>query len=130
MWRAKWIEPPQTRDGERMKRIRIVHKTEYHYNQPVMFGPHRAMLRPREGHDVHSVRGRLEVEPGAVCGTLPETRRSRRSGRGSARRQNNRVPYRADGSRFSVPVCARRAVGTGCLPASQLSYEGPKLQEW
>ena len=49
-----------------MKRIRIVHRTEYHYNQAVAFGPHRAMLRPREGHDVHIVRGRLEVEPTAT----------------------------------------------------------------
>jgi hypothetical protein len=36
-----------------MKRIRIIHKTEYFYNQPVKFGPHRAMMRPREGHDAH-----------------------------------------------------------------------------
>ena len=49
-----------------MKRIRIVHRTEYHYNQPVTFGPHRAMLRPREGHDVQIVRGRLDVEPMAT----------------------------------------------------------------
>ena len=49
-----------------MKRIRIVHRTEYHYNQPVYFGPHRAMIRPREGHDLHIVRGRLDVEPAAT----------------------------------------------------------------
>ena len=49
-----------------MKRIRIIHKTEYQYNQPVTFGPHRAMIRPREGHDVHIVRGRLDVEPKAT----------------------------------------------------------------
>jgi transglutaminase-like putative cysteine protease len=49
-----------------MKRIRILHRTEYHYHQPVTFGPHRAMLRPREGHDVHIVRGRLDVEPTAT----------------------------------------------------------------
>jgi len=36
-----------------MKRIRIIHKTEYHYNEPVTFGQHRALMRPREGHDVH-----------------------------------------------------------------------------
>ena len=48
-----------------MTRIRIIHRTEYHYNQPVTFGPHRAMMRPREGHDVHIVRGRLDVEPSA-----------------------------------------------------------------
>jgi transglutaminase-like putative cysteine protease len=46
-----------------MKRIRIVHKTAYHYHQPVAFGPHRALLRPREGHDVHVARSRLNVEP-------------------------------------------------------------------
>jgi transglutaminase-like putative cysteine protease len=46
-----------------MKRIRIIHKTEYLYNQPVAFGPHRALLRPREGHDVHIASSRLEVEP-------------------------------------------------------------------
>ncbi len=49
-----------------MKRIRIVHKTEYHYSEPVAFGPHRAMMRPREGHDVHIVRGRLDVAPTAT----------------------------------------------------------------
>lgn len=48
-----------------MKRIRIAHQTEYHYHTPVTFGPHRAMLRPREGHDVHIESLRLEVEPEA-----------------------------------------------------------------
>lgn len=46
-----------------MKRIRIQHTTEYHYKEPVTFGPHRALLRPREGHDVHIESGRLEIEP-------------------------------------------------------------------
>jgi transglutaminase-like putative cysteine protease len=46
-----------------MRRIRIIHQTQYHYHQPVAFGPHRALLRPREGHDLHITRSRLEVEP-------------------------------------------------------------------
>ncbi|HYP36440.1 MAG TPA: transglutaminase N-terminal domain-containing protein, partial [Stellaceae bacterium] len=49
-----------------MNRIRIVHETQYHYNQPVKFGPHRALLRPREGHDVHISRSRLSVAPAAA----------------------------------------------------------------
>ena len=49
-----------------MKRIRINHTTEYHYNQPVTFGPHRALMRPREGHDVHIESGRLDIEPKAT----------------------------------------------------------------
>ena len=48
-----------------MKRIKITHKTMYHYHTPVTFGPHRALLRPREGHDVHIASSLLEIEPKA-----------------------------------------------------------------
>lgn len=48
-----------------MKRIRIIHQTEYHYHQPVTFGPHRALMRPREDHDQRIVGGRFELEPAA-----------------------------------------------------------------
>ena len=48
-----------------MKRIRITHVTEYHYHVPVTFGPHRALLRPREGYDLHIESSRLEIEPKA-----------------------------------------------------------------
>lgn len=48
-----------------MKRVRIVHHTTYHYHVPVNFGPHRALLRPREGHDLHIEESRLNVEPRA-----------------------------------------------------------------
>ncbi len=48
-----------------MKRIRIIHSTEYHYHVPVTFGPHRALLRPREGHDLHIESTRLKIEPKA-----------------------------------------------------------------
>src|SRR5438552_18541749 len=48
-----------------MNRIRIIHKTEYFYNQPVRFGPHRALMRPREGRDAHVARARANVEPKA-----------------------------------------------------------------
>ncbi|MBV8129277.1 MAG: transglutaminase family protein [Planctomycetaceae bacterium] len=48
-----------------MKRIRIIHSTQYHYHAPVTFGPHRALLRPREGHDLHIESTRLEIEPKA-----------------------------------------------------------------
>jgi transglutaminase-like putative cysteine protease len=48
-----------------MKRIRIIHQTTYHYHAPVTFGPHRALLRPREGHDVHIAKSLLEIQPKA-----------------------------------------------------------------
>lgn len=48
-----------------MKRLRITHLTEYHYTEPVTFGPHRAFIRPREGHDVHIEGSLLEITPKA-----------------------------------------------------------------
>jgi transglutaminase-like putative cysteine protease len=48
-----------------VKKIRIIHKTAYHYRSAVEFGPHRAMLRPREGHDLHIASSRLIIEPHA-----------------------------------------------------------------
>jgi transglutaminase-like putative cysteine protease len=48
-----------------MKRIRIIHESAYHYHEPVSFGTHLAMLRPREGHDLHIAASRLVVEPAA-----------------------------------------------------------------
>lgn len=49
-----------------MKRLKITHKTAYFYNEPVSFGPHRIMMRPREGHDIRIIDGRLEVRPEAT----------------------------------------------------------------
>lgn len=46
-------------------RLRILHETTYFYKGPVTFGPHQAMLRPREGHDLHIDDARLEIEPAA-----------------------------------------------------------------
>jgi transglutaminase-like putative cysteine protease len=48
-----------------MKRIRIIHKTEYHYRQAVTFGTHHAMIWPREGHDVWIANAQLRIEPEA-----------------------------------------------------------------
>lgn len=56
-----------------MKRIRITHKTEYHYHTPVAFGAHRALLRPREGHDVHIDSSLLKTEPEADVHWLRDT---------------------------------------------------------
>lgn len=43
--------------------LRIVHETRYRYLSPVSFGPHRLVLRPREGHDVRVEDLRLEISP-------------------------------------------------------------------
>jgi len=48
-----------------LKRIQITHQTEYHYRSPVTFGPHRALVRPREGHDVHIESSRFVIDPPA-----------------------------------------------------------------
>lgn len=46
-----------------MSRLSIVHETTYRYRRPVAFGPHRLVLRPREGHDVDVVSMKLVVTP-------------------------------------------------------------------
>lgn len=45
------------------KPMRIVHTTEYHYREPVTFGVHRVLMRPREGHDLRIVNASVEVLP-------------------------------------------------------------------
>lgn len=46
-----------------MSKLRITHETTYAYRRVVRFGPHRLVLRPREGHDVRVVRMHVEIEP-------------------------------------------------------------------
>jgi transglutaminase-like putative cysteine protease len=49
-----------------MKRIRIMHRTEYCYRSAVRLGPHQAMMRPREGHDLHIENAQVAIEPTAT----------------------------------------------------------------
>lgn len=44
-------------------KIRIQHRTTYRYKEPVTFGPHLLMMRPREGHDLHIESSILEISP-------------------------------------------------------------------
>lgn len=49
-----------------MSRLRIIHTTTYRYAEPVAFGLHRLVLRPREGHDLQVEELNLQVQPSAV----------------------------------------------------------------
>jgi transglutaminase-like putative cysteine protease len=44
----------------------IVHTTVYHYKQPVSFGEHRVMFRPRDSHDLRVLATDLQVSPNAI----------------------------------------------------------------
>ncbi len=46
--------------------LTIRHKTEYSYAKPVTFGEHRAMLRPRDGHDLRVIDLRMVIDPKPV----------------------------------------------------------------
>lgn len=46
-----------------MSRLRIEHLTRYRYRQNVSFGPHRLVLRPREGHDLRLESMQLDISP-------------------------------------------------------------------
>jgi transglutaminase-like putative cysteine protease len=44
-------------------KIRIQHRTTYNYSEPVSFGQHKILIRPREGHDLHIESSILEIHP-------------------------------------------------------------------
>ena len=46
-----------------MPSLTIRHVTIYRYRQPVAFGEHRMMLRPRDSHDQRVIEARLEITP-------------------------------------------------------------------
>ena len=46
-----------------MSSLTIRHVTTYRYRQPVAFGEHRMMLRPRDSHDQRVIEARLEISP-------------------------------------------------------------------
>ncbi len=46
-----------------MTTLRITHETLYQYHRPMRFGPHRLVLRPREGHDLQVEKMTLTIEP-------------------------------------------------------------------
>ena len=47
-------------------KIRIQHRTTYNYAEPVSFGQHKIMVRPREGHDLHIESSKLEITPAHI----------------------------------------------------------------
>jgi transglutaminase-like putative cysteine protease len=47
-------------------RYDIVHTTVYRYREPVRFGEHRVMFRPRDSHDLRVLATDLQVEPAAT----------------------------------------------------------------
>jgi len=48
-----------------MNRLRVTHTTTYRYTERVSFGPHRLVLRPREGHDLQVENLNLMIQPSA-----------------------------------------------------------------
>ena len=46
-----------------MPLLTIRHETEYSYRQPVSFGEHRLMMRPRESFDQRLIEARLDITP-------------------------------------------------------------------
>jgi transglutaminase-like putative cysteine protease len=51
------------RFGGTMPSLNIRHVTTYRYRQPVAFGEHRMMLRPRDTHDQRVIEARLRISP-------------------------------------------------------------------
>ncbi|MCG6858486.1 MAG: transglutaminase family protein [Salaquimonas sp.] len=45
--------------------LSISHTTRYRYDRPVRLGPHRLLLRPRDGHDLRVLKSSLRISPPA-----------------------------------------------------------------
>lgn len=48
-----------------MRVLTVRHVTTYHYSEPVRFGEHRMMFRPRESHDLRLLTTKLDITPRA-----------------------------------------------------------------
>ena len=48
-----------------MQRLVVDHRTTYHYKEPVSFGEHRLMFRPRDSHDLRLLDAKLTIQPQA-----------------------------------------------------------------
>jgi transglutaminase-like putative cysteine protease len=46
-----------------MKILTVNHATIYRYSEPVQFGEHRLMIRPRDSHDLRLLRSQLTLSP-------------------------------------------------------------------
>jgi len=46
-----------------MSILRVHHRTEYRYQQPVVLGPHRLMCRPRDSHDLRLLDTGIAITP-------------------------------------------------------------------
>ena len=46
-----------------MRLLTVRHITVYRYRQPVAFGEHRMMLRPRDSYDQKLIEARLDITP-------------------------------------------------------------------
>jgi transglutaminase-like putative cysteine protease len=45
--------------------LNVTHRTHYRYSEPVSFGPHRMMMRPRDSHDLRLLDTGLTISPPA-----------------------------------------------------------------
>ena len=53
-----------------MRLLTVRHVTTYRYAEPVQFGEHRMMFRPRESHDLRLVRTQLDIRAAPVGSAL------------------------------------------------------------
>jgi len=58
--------PPRVALSRMTMVLNVVHRTRYTYAQPVSFGPHRLMMRPRDSHDLRLLATSLTISPPAT----------------------------------------------------------------
>ena len=128
-----------------MQLLTVRHVTTYRYRQPVSFGEHRMMLRPRDSYDQRLLEARLVITPRAGRAALGprrvrqlrRARALRRAGAGAALRQHDpprsfrrptpsisssrstRATTRSPTAPRSSPTCCARSSGNISIPSAR-----------
>jgi transglutaminase-like putative cysteine protease len=63
--RAMWLDAKTAERFPMTALISISHVTRYRYDNPVAFGAHRLLVRPRDGHDLRVLETHLVITPKA-----------------------------------------------------------------
>ncbi len=127
-----------------MRLLTVRHVTIYRYSEPVRFGEHRMMFRPRESHDLRLVSTKLDILPrpsglrwlhdvfdNSVAIATFDERRVRASFRqhGHARAQRDgaaRLCARGRGAELSVSLFGRRTARSHPRAGAPVSGRRPR----
>ncbi len=65
-WLVRWTKAPEAVQDRIMPLLTVRHISTYKYRQPVAFGEHRVMFRPRDSYDQRLLHASIDIDPEPV----------------------------------------------------------------